>query len=375
MKIIAAPDSFKGLMSAAQVCRIIADEIRKYDPRIEVIAKPMADGGEGTADALLATGKGKWITKEVTGPLPDMKVKAAFAWFEKDKEAVVEMAKASGIELLSKEQLNPLKTTTYGTGQLIKAAMEYGAEKIYLAVGGSATVDGGTGAAAALGWKFLDDDGNPVNPGGENLGAITEIIEPEDFDIPQVIVLSDVSNPLCGPNGAARVFAPQKGATPEMVTILENNLSNLASLIKAQLHKDIANFPGAGAAGGLAAGAVAFMDAQIVSGVEHIIKKSRLAEYAAQADWIITGEGCFDKQSLMGKVTTGITKVAKTANAKVAVIAGQINIHKDQYNNAGIHTAISCKEKDMSIDFAMENSKELLQGAVRKFIDSYLATV
>ena len=372
MKIIVAPDSFKGSMSASQVSMIIADEILKYDRRIEVIARPMADGGEGTAEALLNARQGTWITKEVTGPISDMKVKAAFAWFGSDKEAVVEMAKASGIELLCRDQLNPLNTTTYGTGQLIKAAAQHGAEKIYLAVGGSATVDGGVGAASALGWKFLDDHGDTVPPGGGNLGAISKILKPDNLSIPQITVLSDVSNPLCGSAGAARVFAPQKGATTEMVTLLENNLSHLASLAKSQINKDIADLPGAGAAGGLAAGAVAFFNAQIVPGIDHIIQKCDLAQAAIEADWIITGEGCFDEQSLMGKVTTGIIKVAKATKTKVAVIAGQINIQKDQYKKTGIYTAISCREKDMSVDIAMKNSKELLQRAVRKFIDSNL---
>ena len=210
MKIIIAMDSFKGSLKADEACEIIADAIHKCSPQIETVIKPMADGGEGTASAMIKAAGGRWIPQIVSGPLPDMRVEAGFAWFDSDKTALVEMAAASGLELLTKEQMNPFKTTTFGTGQLIKEAMEQKPGKIYLAVGGSATIDGGCGAAAALGWKFLDKNGNSVSLGGAGLKEIARIVEPPDFAIPIVEVFCDVDNPLCGPRGAAKVYGPQK---------------------------------------------------------------------------------------------------------------------------------------------------------------------
>jgi len=258
MKVVIATDSFKGTLTAYEACQIIADAISESVPDIQLVIKPMADGGEGTAEAMIKAANGRWVPQTVMGPLPDMQVEAGFAWFDDDRTALVEMASASGLELLSTDQMNPLKTTTYGTGQLIKAALEYGARKILLAVGGSATVDGGIGAAIALGWKFLDYHDNSVPLGGAGLEKITKIVRPEKLGLVPVEVLCDVDNPLCGEQGAAKVYAPQKGATPEMVEQLEKGLAHLAELVRKQLQRDI-NVPDAGAAGGLAAGAMAFM--------------------------------------------------------------------------------------------------------------------
>ena len=198
MKIVIAMDSFKGTLTACQACDIVAEAIAESTPDASLVIKPMADGGEGTAQAMIKAANGRWIPKTVTGPLPEMHVQAGFAWFDYDKTALVEMASASGLELLSKEQMNPFKTTTYGTGQLIKAAVEYSAQKILLAVGGSATVDGGTGAAAALGFKFLDHQNNPIPLGGQHLINIAKIVQPQNLNLPPAQVLCDVDNPLCG---------------------------------------------------------------------------------------------------------------------------------------------------------------------------------
>ena len=196
MKIIVALDSFKNSLSAVKACQIVAETVSKILPLAEVIQKPMADGGEGTAQAMIIALNGKWIPVNVTGPLPDMQVNAGFAWFQDSRTALVEMARASGLELLTKEQMNPLKTTTFGTGELIKAAAEYGAQKVLLAVGGSATVDGGTGAANALGWKFLDHKGEELPLGGAGLEKLETIIKPLEVTLPEVEVLCDVNNPL-----------------------------------------------------------------------------------------------------------------------------------------------------------------------------------
>jgi glycerate kinase len=372
MKIIIAMDSFKGTLSANQACEIVAESVAQCVQETELVIKPMADGGEGTAQAMIKAANGRWIPQRVMGPLPDMQVEAGFAWFGSDKTALVEMASASGLELLSKEQMNPLKTTTYGTGQLIKAALEYGAHKILLAVGGSATVDCGLGAAMALGWEFLDRQGNTVPLGGAALELIDKIIEPKNLKLPPLEVLCDVDNPLCGEHGAARIYGPQKGATPEMVEHLGKGLMHLAVLVQEQLARDINNVHGAGAAGGLAAGALAFMNAALVSGIETVMARSSLHAELQSADWIITGEGSFDRQSLYGKVVSGIAAMASKSHTRIAVIAGEVTVLKQEYQKLGITTAIGCRTKDMSLDYALANSCKLLRSAAQHFAREYL---
>jgi len=373
MKIIIAMDSFKGTLTAPEACEIIADAIAKSLPDAQLVIKPMADGGEGTAAAMIKAANGQWIPQKVMGPLADMQVDAGFAWFDRDKTALVEMASASGLELLSQEQMNPLKTTTYGTGQLIKAASDYGAHKILLAVGGSATVDAGLGAATALGWKFLDQQGSPISLGGEELQQLEKIVEPKDLHLPAVEVLCDVDNPLCGEHGAAKVYGPQKGATAQMVEQLEKGFVHLAALVQAQLQSDINNVPGAGAAGGLAAGAIAFMNAKLVSGIETIMAYSNLRAELRTADWVITGEGCFDNQSLRGKVISGIAKIASQSNTRLAVLAGRITVPKDELQKLKISAAIPCRADDMPRDYALQNCRTLLRSAAQKFAAQYLA--
>ena len=372
MKIVIAMDSFKGTLKAHQACQITADAIAQSAPDAQLVIKPMGDGGEGTAMAMIKAADGQWIRQTVMGPLPDMQLEAGFAWFDADKTALVEMASASGLELLSKDQTNPLKTTTYGTGQLIKAALRYNPHKILLAIGGSATVDGGLGAAMALGWQFLDGQNNPVDLGGAALEQIKKIVKPENLNLPPVQVLCDVDNPLCGERGAARIYGPQKGATPQMVEQLEKGLAHLADIVARQLRCDIKSPPGAGAAGGLAAGAIAFMNASLVSGIDTVMAHSNLDAELHSAEWVITGEGSFDRQSLYGKVVSGISAMARRSNTQIAVIAGGVNVPEDEYQKLGIVTAISCRTDDMSLDYALENCRPLLYSAARRFANQYL---
>jgi glycerate 2-kinase len=380
MKVIIATDSFKGTLKADEASALIADAIRLILPDIAISIKPMADGGEGTARAMIKATGGRWIPRRVCGPLPDMQVGAGFAWFP-DQTALVEMASASGLELLGAEQMNPLKTTTYGAGELIQAAVEYGAKKILLAVGGSATVDGGVGAATALGWKFLDREGNPIGLGGGGLEELSRIVEPDlsvlvcgkERKPVSMEVLCDVDNPLCGQRGAARVYGPQKGATPPMVECLEKGLEHLAKLVREQLDRDIADLPGAGAAGGLAGGAVAFMDAGIVSGIETVMARSGLRKELESADWVVTGEGCFDHQSLSGKVISGILKMAKRSNTRVAVLAGQVKLSEPQWRDAGIAAVLSAKPDDMPLDEALRDNRTLLRSAAKRFAEQCLS--
>lgn len=380
MRIVVATDSFKGTLRADEACEIIADAIRKTLSDVSVMVKPMGDGGEGTARAMIQEGDGRWIPQTVMGPLPHMQLQAGFAWFG-DETALVEMASASGLELLRPEQMNPLKTTTFGTGQLVRAAVDYGAKTIFLAVGGSATVDGGVGAAAALGWKFLSDRGTEVPLGGGGLEKLTRILAPspnwllrsKNGEPVRVEVLCDVDNPLCGEHGAARVYGPQKGATPSMVETLEVGLRNLARLVREQLGREIENLPSAGAAGGLAAGAVAFMDASIVSGIETVMARSNLSAELESADWVITGEGSFDRQSLYGKVVSGVLRMARQSNTRVAVLAGQIRLPEDQWRENGIDAAIAAKPDEMPLDYALKNSRTLLFSAAETLAKQYLS--
>jgi glycerate 2-kinase len=367
MKIVVAMDSFKGTLPAEQACQIIKEAFVTVNPSLCIITKPIADGGEGTAHAMLAARTGQWITVNVIGPLPDMRVEAGFAWFADTQTALVEMAIASGITLLRKDELNPLKTTTYGTGELIKAAIDKKPAKILLAVGGSATTDGGVGAAMALGWKFLDAQDRPIGLGGEALSKIIQIVRPIDLKLPLVEVLCDVTNSLTGPHGAAHIFGPQKGATPQMVEQLDAGLKHLADLVKAQLGIDIDNVPGAGAAGGLAAGAIAFMNAKIVSGIETVISASGLSDELSDADWVITGEGCFDSQSLRGKVVSGIAKNVSNTTAHVGVLAGCVKLTKKDWRQFGIADVISAQQPGMSSEYAIANAERLLAEAATEF--------
>lgn len=372
MKIVVAMDSFRGSLTAVRACEIIAESISSVLPEAEIAIKPMADGGEGTAQVVMIANKGQWIKKTVTGPLPDMLVEAGFAWFESDKSALVEMATASGLKLLSSSQRNPMKTTTYGTGQLIAAAINYGAKRILLAIGGSATVDCGTGAAAALGWKFFDEAGEEISPCGGGLLRISKIIPPPQRSGVEVEVLCDVDNRLCGEHGAAKIYGPQKGANEEMVEQLEAGMIHIAEVIKKQLGCDVKNIPGTGAAGGLSAGAIAFMGARLVSGIETVMSWSRLGEAVTEADWVITGEGKFDHQSLWGKVVFGVVRTAKDAGTKVVVLAGQVTLEPCEYRKFGIVEAIGCMNGQMTLQYAMENGEKLLAKAAKNFALTHL---
>jgi glycerate kinase len=372
MKVVVATDSFKGRMTAEEACRTIRDAFLEVNSALEVVLKPMADGGEGTAAAMIAARGGAWVPVRVMGPLEDMQVDAGYARFPDIKSALVEMASASGLILLRDDQLNPLKTTTFGTGQLVQQAVADGVEHLWLAVGGSATVDGGVGAAAALGWSFLDSAGHPIGLGGGELQRIAHIEPPDDFSLPRVQVLCDVDNPLCGEHGAARVYAPQKGATPDMVEHLEAGLQHLADVVAAEVGKDIRDLPGAGASGGLSAGAAAFMNAELVSGIDTIVSASGLAEELATSDWVITGEGRFDAQSLRGKVVKGVAKAAAEAGTKVGVLAGSVEVTETEYRAAGIAAAVPTQKPGIARDYALEHARDLLFTTAQEFAGKHL---
>ena len=368
-KVLIAMDSFKGTLSAPEACDIVAQAFSRFSPHTELSVKPVADGGEGTADVLIRACGGTFMDRTVTGPLMGMEVSAGFGLMDNPMTAVVEMAKASGLVLLEKKQRNPLLTTTYGTGQLIDAARCEGAAHILLAVGGSATMDGGVGAARALGWRFLDGCGNDVPHGGGFLTTIQTIVSPpRPTEIPEISVLCDVNNPLCGPAGAAHTYARQKGADDHMVALLEEGLSHLARLVKRDIGVDIRDLPGAGAAGGLAAGAVAFMNGSLTSGIEKVMACLNLSQEIENADWVITGEGSFDHQSLCGKVVGGIAAEAKRLKKKVGVIAGRVKLSEQACRREGIEAAAACAGDAIDDDYAAGHAQELLYKAAERLI-------
>jgi glycerate kinase len=361
MKILVAMDSFKGSLAAVAACRAVRRGILEVQPDAEVVLRPIADGGEGTARAILDAAGGEWIEELVMGPLEDMRTPAGYAWLpDSGPAAVVEMAQASGLSLLEPDQFDPLRATTFGTGQLIRAAIARGAQRLWLGVGDSATVDGGVGAAMALGWRFEDVAGQQVGLGGAELQRIALIAHPKGFQLPPVEVLCDVDNPLCGERGAARVFGPQKGATPAQVELLEASLSHLSGQVFQHLEKEIRDLSGSGAAGGLAGGAVAFLGATLVPGIDTIMKIVGLEEELKSANWVFTGEGRFDQQSLSGKAVSGIVRLARLTRARVAVLAGSIELDTATAREAGIQAMHATRSEDMPLEDAIAGAEPLL---------------
>lgn len=365
MTILIALDSFKGSLSASRACARAAEGFRAAQPGAEVVELPVADGGEGTAEAMRVARNGQWVRLDVTGPLPEMCIRAGFVQWDDGRTALVEMAVASGLPLLKPGQYNPLRATTFGTGELLQAAARGGAERVYLAVGGSATVDGGVGAAQALGWQFLDRQGRNVEPGGAALEHIDRIQPPRPWVFPPVEVLCDVQNPLLGPEGAAAVYGPQKGADPAAVERLEAGLAHLAELVRRDVGVDM-NIAGGGAAGGLAAGAHAFLGARLVPGIETVMTAVGLDEQLSRARFVVTGEGRFDRQSLYGKVVAGVSARAATAGVPVLVLAGQVDLNPEAWRRAGITDVEASRRPGMPLEQALAEAGPLLQDAAQR---------
>ncbi|NOY74963.1 MAG: glycerate kinase [Kiritimatiellaeota bacterium] len=324
MKIVIAVDSFKGCLRSPKICAIIADAYSKVFPEAEIVELPLADGGEGTTEALVAALNGTFERIEAAGPL-GKPVSARYGVARDGTLAVMEMAEVAGIELLEPNELDPMKTTTRGVGEMLLAAADRGVEEIILGVGGSATVDGGIGMAAALGYRFLDLSGKPVLPGGAGLAEIAEIRPPdsERMENLAVKVASDVDNPLIGPNGAAPVYGPQKGATPEIVSILDAGLRNLMDLcVESNLVEGGA--PGDGAAGGLGFGLRAFCGAELVSGAKLVCDIVGLERHLKGASLLITGEGRTDSQTLNGKLCAVAAEKARNAGVPTMLISGAL---------------------------------------------------
>ncbi len=371
-KIVIAPDSFKGNLTSSEVATYLEKGIRRVLPKAKCIKVPMADGGEGTVQSMVDAAHGLIIKKRVTGPAGRL-ITARYGWLAQSKTAVIEMAEASGLPLVHGRDRNPLTTTTYGTGQLIADAIRKGAKKIIIGIGGSATNDGGAGMAQALGVKFLNTSGSEIKARGCG-GMLSKIaaIDMRQLDarVPDtdIIVACDVENPLYGNKGAAQVFAPQKGATPKMVALLDANLRHLGKLIKRDLHRSVGRMPGAGAAGGLGAGLVAFAGARLQSGIDIVLEATQLSKHIKGADLVITGEGRIDFQTAFGKTPAGVAKAAQKYNVPVIAIGGALADDARKVFAHGIDGIASAAVKDMSLDEAMQNAPDHLADAAERTI-------
>lgn len=362
MKIVIAPDSFKESLSAPGVAQAIARGWLAVYPDAEIALCPMADGGEGTVDAVLAATGGERRELTVQGPLATQ-VQAHWGWLG-DGTAVIEMAAASGLHWVPSAQRDARVTSSYGTGELIRAALDAGATRIILGLGGSATNDGGSGLLRALGARFLDAGGNELRPGGAALAKLQRVdlsaLDARLHDV-QVDVAADVDNPLCGPRGASAVFGPQKGANPAQVEELDAALARMAEVVSEALGEDFSNFPGVGAAGGLGFAAKAFFDARFRPGVELVAELSGLAEAVAGADLVITGEGRLDAQSLHGKTPVGVARVAQAQGVPVVALAGSLGDGYQQVREAGIEAAFSLAPGPISLEYACAHAAEELE--------------
>lgn len=365
MKILIAPDSFKDCLPASEVALSIELGILKVFPDAEIIKIPLADGGEGTVEALVNATGGKIINIQVHDPLM-RKIDSFFGILGDRKTAIIEMAAASGLELLTEKERNPWLTTTFGTGELIKAALDFGCQTILIGIGGSATVDGGAGMVQALGAELLDKKNKSIAKGSKGLAQLNTI-NTDTLDVrlkgKKIWVACDVKNPLLGENGAAKVYGPQKGANPEMINKLEQNLAHYSEVIETQLGIAIANIPGTGAAGGLGAGFMAFLNAEIKPGFELISEIVHLAEQIVNADLVITAEGKIDYQTRFGKTPAGVAGIAKNFNKPLLAFAGSLGPGVENLFESGFDSIIPITDKPMSLQESITNAGELLMNA------------
>ena len=365
MRIVVAPDSFKGSVSAVLVANAMEKGILSVFPNAEVIKVPIADGGEGTIEALIVATGGQLIAEQVIGPLGES-VEACFGILGDGETAVIEMAAASGLPLVPQEKRDPRKTTTYGTGQLIKAALDRGIRKLIIGIGGSATNDGGMGMARALGVKFLDGVGNSVPSGGAALKQLVTIdVSQIDSRLAEttIVVACDVDNPLCGPRGASTVYGPQKGATIEMVAQLDAALASYAAVAKNATGKDVAECPGAGAAGGLGAGLLFFTNAKLLPGVDIVLEAVHFSDIVKTASFVITGEGCTDFQTAYGKAPVGVARIAQSHHVPTLCLSGSLGNRYEEVLQCGISGLMSIIPRPMNLAECMSDALELIEAA------------
>jgi len=376
MRIVIAADKFKGSLTAPAVCRAIARGVRLVLPRATIVEVPLADGGEGTVEALVTSTGGRLVTQHVKGPLGD-RVRARFGLLGDGKTAAIEMAAASGLVLVPKRKRNPLRTTTYGTGELIRAAVKGGARKIIIGIGGSATNDGGAGMAMALGAKLLDRNGRLIGLGGGELAKLARVDQSE-FEVGDlkldIRVACDVTNPLCGPNGASAVYGPQKGATPAMVKSLDRNLARYARIVARDVlpgtirsrRFGLERVAGAGAAGGLGFGLCAFLGARLQRGIDLVLDHLEFDRTLRGADLVITGEGAIDEQTVHGKVPIGVAHRARKCGVPVIAIGGSVPPSANDVFGHGVGGLMSICHSPMPLDAAVRDAAALLELAAER---------
>jgi glycerate kinase len=368
MKIILCPDKFRGSLSAIEAANAMNLAIKSIDPNVETVLLPMADGGEGTLELLNFYANGSSTTVKVNDPL-GREIDAAIGFSLDNSTAIIEMATASGLKLLQESERNPLKTNTYGTGQLIRFAIEKGVKNIIIGIGGSATNDAGMGMACALGVVFFDEKGEKLTPSGENLIRIARIDLSKSVDVSgiNIQVACDVTNPLFGINGAAFVYAPQKGATQAQVEILDKGLQHFAKVINQTWPQQNHHFsPGAGAAGGLGYGLLVFLHAQLTQGVELLMQKSNFEKHLINADFVFTGEGKIDQQTLHGKLVSGICQKANDKQILVIAFCGTLETSVADYQSIGLSLATSILTKPITLENAQAEAFQSLFDATAR---------
>lgn len=370
MRIVIAPDSFKGSLTSSEVAEAMARGVRKVFPQAELTLLPLSDGGEGLVESLVVASGGELREYQVTGPLGHP-VRAKLGLMGGGQTAVIEMAQASGLILVPEGERNPLITTTYGTGELIKIALDLGCTDFIIGIGGSATNDGGMGMAQALGFQFLDQNGNELGPGGGELRRLAKIdgsgMDPR-LQNTRIQVACDVNNPLTGPKGAAAIYGPQKGATPAMVELLDQALANYDRILQRDLGSDVAKIPGAGAAGGLGAGLMGLLQGTLVSGIDLVLEVLGFSEKTKGADLVLTGEGKLDAQSAFGKVPVGVARRAAALGVPTVVVAGAVLADAESLHDQGIRAYFSIVNRPMALHEAMENAAELVERQVSEVI-------
>ena len=368
-KIIVATDSFKGSLSAPEACRIIAAQAEKVFPQAEIIQLPISDGGEGLVEVAFNALGGERVVVQTCDPL-GREIAAEYLKLA-DRSALIEMAGAGGLTLLNPREYDPLRTSTFGVGLMILDAIKSGANPIYIGLGGSATVDGGTGAATALGIHFFDEMGGKVTNGG-GLGSIQSLDLRGLRELSysgKIVFLTDVNNPLCGPSGAAEIFGPQKGATPGQVRQLDRGLRNLAGRIEQEVGMDLKDIPGMGAAGGFALPFVAFMGAEIRSGIDFVLDVLRFDEKLVGSDLVITGEGRTDAQSAMGKAISAVARRAHEAAVRVAVISGALGDGAEKMFALGVDDLVQATPDGQPLEDALAHAAENLASAAYGYLE------
>lgn len=374
MRVLIAPQSLKGSLTAAEAGAAIAKGVREVFPEAELTIIPIADGGEGTVQALIDATHGQIYTRTVAGPLGEP-VEAFYGITGDGQTAVIEMAASSGLPLVISEQRNPLIATTYGVGELIKAALDQGSRHFILGIGGSATNDGGAGMAQALGARLLDASGRELPPGGAALARLERIdisqLDPR-IDASSFEVACDVTNPLCGPTGASAIYGPQKGATPDMIVELDAALAHYAHIIQRDLKKKVADTPGAGAAGGLGAGMLAFLHAALRPGAQIILEALRVDECMKNVDLVISAEGQLDEQTAYGKCVGAIARLAKTHQLPVLALAGGLGENYTRIYDLGIDAIIVLPSGPMPLVYAMKHASLLTSQATERAMKLFL---